>query len=142
MKYIDMVNQGKEDFKNFKEEELNISSIELERKIKYALLDILKEDLAYNYKTSVKYSKSLEVYKNMFANRIKDYETFKEKNLIVLNKIGYKKLNKQHYIVFMNVLKKSLVDFKKYLSQLDIEKTFENKGMLWEEVFKPLLKFK
>ena len=127
MKYIDMVNEGKE---NFKEEELNISSIELERKIKYALLDILKEDLVYNYRTSIKYSKSLEVYKNMFLNRIKDYETFEEKNLIVLHKIGYKKLNKQHYIIFINVLKKSLVDFKKYLSQLDIEKTFENKGML------------
>ena len=133
MRYIDMVNEGKENFKNFKEEELNISSIELERKIKYALLDILKEDLAYNYRTSIKYSKSLEVYKNMFLNRIKDYELFEEKNLIVLNKIGYKKLNKQHYIIFMNVLKKSLVDFKKYLSQLDIKKTFENKGVLWEE---------
>ena len=130
MRYIDMVNEGKENFKNFKEEELNISSIELERKIKYALLDILKEDLAYNYKTSIKYSKSLEVYKNMFVNRIKDYGAFEEKNLIVLHKIGYKKLNKQHYIIFMNVLKKSLVDFKKYLSQLDIEKTFENKGVL------------
>ena len=134
MKYIDMVNEGKENFKNLKEEELDISSIELERKIKYALLDILKEDLAYNYRTSIKYSKSLEVYKNMFVNRIKDYELFEEKNLIVLHKIGYKKLNKQHYIMFMSVLKKSLVDFKKYLSQLDIEKTFENKGMLWEEV--------
>ena len=130
MKYIDMVNEGKENFKNFKEEELNISSIELERKIKYALLDILKEDLAYNYRTSIKYSKSLEVYKNMFVNRIKDYEAFEEKNLIVLHKIGYKKLNKQHYIMFMSVLKKSLVDFKKYLSQLDVEKTFENKGVL------------
>ncbi len=130
MKYIDMVNEGKENFKNLKEEELNISSIELERNIKYVLLDILKEDLAYNYKTSIKYSKSLEVYKNMFVNRIKDYELFEEKNLIVLHKIGYKKLNKQHYIMFMSVLKKSLVDFKKYLSQLDIEKTFENKGML------------
>ena len=133
MKYIDMVNEGKENFKNLKEEELNISSIELERKIKYALLDILKEDLTYNYRTSIKYFKSLEVYKNMFLNRIKDYESFEEKNLIVLHKIGYKKLNKQHYTIFMNVLKKSLVDFKKYLSQLDIEKTFENKGMLWEE---------
>ena len=130
MRYIDMVSEGKENFKNLEEEELNISSIELERKIKYALLDILKEDLAYNYRTSIKYSKSLEVYKNMFLNRIKDYETFKEKNLIVLHKIGYKKLNKQHYIIFMNVLKKSLVDFKKYLSQLDVEKTFENKGVL------------
>ena len=130
MRYIDMVNEGKENFKNLKEEELDISSIELERKIKYALLDILKEDLVYNYRTSIKYSKSLEVYKNMFVNRIKDYEAFEEKNLIVLNKIGYKKLNKQHYIMFMSVLKKSLVDFKKYLSQLDIEKTFENKGVL------------
>ena len=130
MRYIDMVSEGKENFKNLEEEELNINSIELERKIKYALLDILKEDLAYNYRTSIKYSKSLEVYKNMFLNRIKDYELFEEKNLIVLNKIGYKKLNKQHYIIFMNVLKKSLVDFKKYLSQLDIEKTFENKGIL------------
>ena len=130
MRYIDMVSEGKENFKNLEEEELNISSIKLERKIKYALLDILKEDLAYNYRTSIKYSKSLEVYKNMFVNRIKDYETFEEKNLIVLNKIGYKKLNKQHYIIFMNILKKSLVDFKKYLSQLDIEKTFENKGVL------------
>ena len=130
MRYIDMVSEGKENFKNLEEEELNISSIELERKIKYALLDILKEDLAYNYRTSIKYSKSLEVYKNMFVNRIKDYEAFEEKNLIVLNKIGYKKLNKQHYIMFMSVLKKSLVDFKKYLSQLDIEKTFENKGVL------------
>ena len=133
MRYIDMVSEGKENFKNLEEEELNISSIELERKIKYALLDILKEDLAYNYRTSIKYSKSLEVYKNMFLNRIKDYELFEEKNLIVLNKIGYKKLNKQHYIIFMNILKKSLVDFKKYLSQLDIKKTFENKGVLWEE---------
>ena len=124
MRYIDMVNEGKENFKNLKEEELDISSIELERKIKYALLDILKEDLAYNYRTSIKYSKNLEVYKNMFVNRIKDYEAFEEKNLIVLHKIGYKKLNKQHYIMFMSVLKKSLVDFKKYLSQLDIEKTF------------------
>ena len=130
MRYIDMVNEGKENFKNLKEEELNISSIELERKIKYALLDILKEDLVYNYKTSIKYSKSLEVYKNMFLNRIKDYDLFEEKNLIVLHKIGYKKLNKQHYIMFMSVLKKSLVDFKKYLSQLDVEKTFENKGVL------------
>ena len=130
MRYIDMVSEGKENFKNLEEEELNISSIELERKIKYALLDILKEDLAYNYRASIKYSKSLEVYKNMFLNRIKDYELFEEKNLIVLNKIGYKKLNKQHYIIFMNVLKKSLVDFKKYLSQLDIKKTFENKGVL------------
>ena len=130
MRYIDMVNDGKENFKNLKEEELNISSIELERKNKYVLLDILKEDLAYNYRTSIKYSKSLEVYKNMFVNRIKDYEAFEEKNLIVLHKIGYKKLNKQHYIMFMSVLKKSLVDFKKYLSQLDIEKTFENKGVL------------
>ena len=130
MRYIDMVNEGKENFKNFKEEELNISSIELERKIKYTLLDILKEDLVYNYRTSIKYSKSLEVYKNMFINRIKDYEAFEEKNLIVLHKIGYKKLNKQHYIMFMSVLKKSLVDFKKYLSQLDVEKTFENKGVL------------
>ena len=130
MKYIDMVNEGKENFKNLKEEELDISSIELERKIKYALLDILKEDLAYNYRTSIKYSKSLEAYKNMFVNRIKDYELFEEKNLIVLHKIGYKKLNKQHYIMFMSVLKKSLVDFKKYLSQLDVEKTFENKGVL------------
>ena len=130
MRYIDMESEGKENFKNLKEEELNISSIELERKIKYALLDILKEDLAYNYRTSIKYSKSLEVYRNMFVNRIKDYESFEEKNLIVLNKIGYKKLNKQHYIIFMNVLKKSLVDFKKYLSQLDVEKTFENKGVL------------
>ena len=130
MKYIDMVNEGKENFKNLEEEELNISSIELERKIKYALLDILKEDLVYNYKTSIKYSKSLEVYKNMFLNRIKDYNLFEEKNLIVLHKIGYKKLNKQNYIMFMSVLKKSLVDFKKYLSQLDVEKTFENKGVL------------
>ena len=130
MRYIDMVSEGKENFKNLEEEELDISSIELERKIKYALLDILKEDLAYNYRASIKYSKSLEVYKNMFVNRIKDYEAFEEKNLIVLNKIGYKKLNKQHYIIFMNVLKKSLVDFKKYLSQLDVEKTFENKGVL------------
>ena len=130
MRYIDMVSEGKENFKNLEEEKLNISSIELERKIKYALLDILKEDLAYNYRTSIKYSKSLEVYKNMFLNRIKDYELFEEKNLIVLNKIGYKKLNKQHYIIFMNILKKSLVDFKKYLSQLDIKKTFENKGVL------------
>ena len=129
MKYVDMVIQGREDFKRIKEEELNISSIELERKIKYALLDILKEDLVYNYKTSIKYSKSLEVYKNMFVNRIKDYDLFEEKNLIVLHKIGYKKLNKQCYITFINVLKKSLVDFKKYLSQLDIEKTFENKGV-------------
>ena len=72
MKYIDMVNEGKENFKNLKEEELNISSIELECKIKYALLDILKEDLAYNYKTSIKYSKSLEVYRNMFVTTIKD----------------------------------------------------------------------
>ena len=130
MKYIDMVNEGKENFKNLKEEELDISSIELERKIKYALLDILKEDLTYNYRTSIKYSKSLEVYRNMFINRIKDYELFEEKNLIILHKIGYKKLNKQHYIIFMNVLKKSLADFKKYLSQLDVEKTFENKGVL------------
>ena len=130
MRYIDMVSEGKENFKNLEEEELNISSIELERKIKYVLLDILKEDLAYNYRTSIKYSKSLEVYKNMFVNRIKDYEVFEEKNLIVLHKIGYKKLNKQHYIMFMSVLKKSLVDFKKYLSQLDIEKTFKNKGVL------------
>lgn len=130
MKYVDMVIQGREDFKRIKEEELNISGVELERKIKYALLDILKEDLVYNYRTSIKYSKSLEVYVNMFFNRIKDYELFEEKNLIVLNKIGYKKLNKQHYIIFMNVLKKSLIDFKKYLSQLDIEKTFENKGVL------------
>ena len=130
MKYIDMVNEGKENFKNLKEEELNISSIELERKIKYALLDILKEDLAYNYRTSIKYSKSLEVYKNMFVNRIKDYELFEEKSLIILNKIGYSKLTKNHYIMFMSVLRKSLFDFKKYLYKLDVQKTFENKGML------------
>ena len=115
MKYVDMVIQGREDFKRIKEEELNISGVELERKIKYALLDILKEDLVYNYRTSIKYSKSLEVYVNMFFNRIKDYELFEEKSLIILNKIGYSKLTKNHYIMFMSVLRKSLFDFKKYL---------------------------
>ena len=130
MKYVDMVIQGREDFKKIKEEELNISGVELERKIKYALLDILKEDLAYNYRTSIKYSKSLEVYVNMFFNRIKDYELFEEKSLIILNKIGYSKLTKNHYIMFMSVLRKSLFDFKKYLYKLDVQKTFENKGML------------
>ena len=130
MRYIDMVSEGKENFKNLEEEELNISSIELERKIIYALLDILKEDLAYNYRASIKYSKSLEVYKNMFLNRIKDYELFEEKSLIILNKIGYSKLTKNHYIMFMSVLRKSLFDFKKYLYKLDVQKTFENKGML------------
>ena len=34
MKYIEMVNEGKENFKNLKEEELNVSSVELECKIK------------------------------------------------------------------------------------------------------------
>ena len=48
MKYIDMVNEGKENFKNLKEEELNISSIELERKIKYALLDIDRKSTRLN----------------------------------------------------------------------------------------------
>ena len=130
MKYVDMVIQGREDFKRIKEEELNISGVELERKIKYALLDILKEDLVYNYRTSIKYSKSLEVYVNMFFNRIKDYELFEEKSLIILNKIGYSKLTKNHYIMFMSVLRKSLFDFKKYLYKLDVQKTFENKEML------------
>ena len=130
MKYVDMVIQGREDFKRIKEEELNISGVELERKIKYALLDILKEDLVYNYRTSIKYSKSLEVYVNMFFNRIKDYELFEEKSLIILNKIEYSKLTKNHYIMFMSVLRKSLFDFKKYLYKLDVQKTFENKGML------------
>ena len=130
MKYVDMVIQGREDFKRIKEEELNISDVELERKTKYALLDILKEDLVYNYRTSIKYSKSLEVYVNMFFNRIKDYELFEEKSLIILNKIGYSKLTKNHYIMFMSVLRKSLFDFKKYLYKLDVQKTFENKGML------------
>ena len=130
MRYVDMVQQGKEDFKNLNEEELNINSVELERKIKYALLDILKEDLVYNYRVSIKYSKSLDVYMNMLTNRIKDYELFEEKNLIILHKIGYKKLTKQHYTIFINVLKKSLVDFKKYLSKLDVKQTFKNKGIL------------
>ena len=130
MRYIDMVQQGKEDFKNLNEEELNINSVELERKIKYALLDILKEDLVYNYRVSIKYSKSLDVYMNMLTNRIKDYELFEEKNLIILHKIGYKKLTKQYYTIFINVLKKSLVDFKKYLSKLDVKQTFKNKGIL------------
>ena len=130
MKYVDMVIQGREDFKRIKEEELNISGVELERKIKYALLDILKEDLVYNYRTSIKYSKSLEVYVNMFFNRIKDYELFEEKSLIILNKIGYSKLTKNHYKMFMSVLRKAIYDFKKYLYKKKKKKTFENKGML------------
>ena len=69
-------------------------------------------------------------YIDMVSEGKENFKNLEEKNLIVLNKIGYKKLNKQHYIIFMNVLKKSLVDFKKYLSQLDVEKTFENKGVL------------
>ena len=89
MRYVDMVQQGKEDFKNLNEEELNINSVELERKIKYALLDILKEDLVYNYRVSIKYSKSLDVYMTMLTNRIKDYELFEEKNLSCKNLINF-----------------------------------------------------
>ena len=122
--YTTLTQRCKRDFKQAKEEKLKEDKKTLERKIKLILKNLVINDLKYNYSLSKKYKlQELKFYES-WNFRLKDYEKIKDNYLFILNNLGYYKLEKKSFIVFINVLNKCLDDFDRYLSTLDIEKIY------------------
>ncbi len=122
--YTTLTQRCKRDFKQAKEEKLKEDKKTLERKIKLILKNLVMNDLKYNYNLSKKYKlQELKFYES-WNFRLKDYEKIKDNYLFILNNLGYYKLEKKSFIVFINVLNKCLDDFDRYLSTLDIEKIY------------------
>lgn len=122
--YTTLSQRCKRDFKQAKEEKLKEDKKTLERKIKLILKNMVTNDLKYNYNLSKKYKlQELKFYES-WNFRLKDYEKIKDNYLFILNNLGYYKLEKKSFIVFINTLNKCLDDFNRYLSTLDIEKIY------------------
>ena len=122
--YTTLSQRCKRDFRQAKEEKLKEDKKTLERKIKLILKNMVTNDLKYNYNLSKKYKlQELKFYES-WNFRLKDYEKIKDNYLFILNNLGYYKLEKKSFIVFINVLNKCLIDFNRYLQTLDIEKIY------------------
>ena len=122
--YTTLSQRCKRDFRQAKEEKLKEDKKTLERKIKLILKNMVTNDLKYNYNLSKKYKlQELKFYES-WNFRLKDYEKIKDNYLFILNNLGYYKLEKKSFIVFINVLNKCLDDFHRYLQTLDIEKIY------------------
>ncbi len=122
--YTTLSQKCKRDFKQAKEEKLKEDKKTLERKIKLILKNLVINDLKYNYNLSKKYKlQELKFYES-WNFRLKDYKEIKDNYLFILNNLGYYKLEKKSFIVFINVLNKCLDDFDRYLSTLNIEKIY------------------
>ena len=122
--YTTLSQKCKRDFKQAKEEKLKEDKKTLERKIKLILKNLVINDLKYNYNLSKKYKlQELKFYES-WNFRLKDYKEIKDNYLFILNNLGYYKLEKKSFIVFINTLNKCLDDFNRYLSTLNIEKIY------------------
>ena len=101
----------------------------VEKIIKLYMLEVLKYNLEYAYK----YSRHYENRKEKYIDYVTKYIINDDKDfshLDIINKLGYEKLNKKSYYKYICIYNKSYGDYKRFLKSLDIEKIYNNKGVL------------
>ena len=119
--YTTLSQRCKKEFREAAEETIKEDRLTLEKKIKLILKHMVVSDLKYNYNLSKKYSLSELKFYESWDFRLKDYKKIKDNYLFILNNLGYYKLDKKSFILFINTLNKSLQDFDKYLDTIDIK---------------------
>ena len=111
-------------------EELKQDNKTIEKIIKLYMLEILKHDLEYYYNLSFKFAgDKVENFINMVNDYIiNDNRDFS--HLDIINRLGCEKLNKKSYYKYICIYNKSYNDYKRFLKSLDLEKIYNNKGVL------------
>ena len=119
----------KKEYNSIESEELKQDDKAIEKIIKLYMLEVLKHNLEYAYKNSRHYGNGKEKYilyvTEYIINDDKDFS-----HLDIINRLGYEKLNKKSYYKYICIYNKSYSDYKRFLKSLDIEKIYNNKGVL------------
>ena len=120
----------KKEYDSMEKEELKQDDKAIEKIIKLYMLEVLKYNLEYAYKNSRHY---IEDRKEKYMLYVTEYIINDNKNfshLDIINRLGYEKLNKKSYYKYICIYNKSYADYKRFLKSLDIEKIYNNKGVL------------
>jgi hypothetical protein len=106
----------------------NLSDRQIEKTLKIAMLEQLKESLRYWINTSKQFEES---YQFFIANTADDIngKRFNSIELIKSFKLPYPKLDKVSYIRFIKIFEKCHRDYLTYTSKLDMLKVFNNGGI-------------
>ena len=119
----------RKEYNSIESEELKQDNKTKEKIIKLYMLEVLKYNLEYAYK----YSRHYENRKEKYIDYVTEYIINDNKNfshLDIINRLGYEKLNKKSYYKYICIYNKSYADYKRFLKSLDIEKIYNNKGVL------------
>ena len=119
----------RKEYNSIESEELKQDDKTIEKIIKLYMLEVLKHNLEYAYK----YSRHYENRKEKYIDYVTEYIINDNKNfshLDIINRLGYEKLNKKSYYKYICIYNKSYADYKRFLKSLDIEKIYNNKGVL------------
>ena len=119
----------KKEYDSTEGKELKQDDKTVEKIIKLYMLEVLKYNLEYAYK----YSRHYENRKEKYIDYVTKYIINDDKDfshLDIINKLGYEKLNKKSYYKYICIYNKSYADYKRFLKSLDIEKIYDNKGVL------------
>ena len=119
----------RKEYNSMEKEELKQDDKAIEKIIKLYMLEVLKHNLEYAYK----YSRHYENRKEKYILYVTEYIINDNKNfshLDIINRLGYEKLNKKSYYKYISIYNKSYTDYKRFLKSLDIEKIYNNKGVL------------
>ena len=119
----------RKEYNSMEKEELKQDDKAIEKIIKLYMLEVLKHNLEYAYKNSRHYENRKEKYIDYVTKYIiNDDKDFS--HLDIINRLGYEKLNKKSYYKYICIYNKSYSDYKRFLKSLDIEKIYNNKGVL------------
>lgn len=119
----------KKEYDSTEGKELKQDDKTVEKIIKLYMLEVLKYNLEYAYK----YSRHYENRKEKYIDYVTEYIINDDKDfshLDIINRLGYEKLNKKSYYKYICIYNKSYADYKRFLKSLDIEKIYNNKGVL------------
>ena len=119
----------KKEYNSIEGEELKQDNKTIEKIIKLYMLEVLKHNLKYAYE----YSRHYENRKEKYIDYVTKYIINDDKDfshLDIINKLGYEKLNKKSYYKYICIYNKSYADYERFLKSLDIEKIYNNKGVL------------
>ena len=119
----------KKEYNSIEGEELKQDNKTIEKIIKLYMLEVLKHNLKYAYE----YSRHYENRKEKYIDYVTKYIINDDKDfshLDIINRLGYEKLNKKSYYKYICIYNKSYADYERFLKSLDIEKIYNNKGVL------------
>ena len=119
----------RKEYNSKEKEELKQDDKAIEKIIKLYMLEVLTHNLEYAYK----YSRHYENRKEKYIDYVTEYIINDDKDfshLDIINRLGYEKLNKKSYYKYISIYNKSYTDYKRFLKSLDIEKIYNNKGVL------------